>query len=395
MFFAKLGKRSLEYIARYSHDQHISLDKAFRQILLLGLSQLEAQISVAARDERKKFIQEHWQLESDKELAIACNCSIDEIRDERSVLGLKRQLGRRTFSHRRDEVNEIIRVQWTQKSDLELARGLGLARGTVACYRSYLGLRRDKRILLPTNPPTLAQDKAPVTVKDSIEDDATTQFIRMHYLTMSDGELGRSLGLNRADVIRRRYMLGLQKMRSQESEGVRLQIDFNALKEAVTNGGLTLTEYMCQKNITVTRERMRQLCDENGIQSNYKTRTPLWYANRVGEPNLANKAWLEDQLREAFGASALGARLGGITMEVIKAQARRLGIDPALLKASIPLIELRCSGPGCGRSFFRKKTLIRNPSQKVYFCNKVCHGKWMATFHRPRKWSKHIDRPAE
>ena len=110
MFFAKLGKRSLEYIARYSHDQHISLDKAFRQILLLGLSQLEAQISVAARDERKKFIQEHWQLESDKELAIACNCSIDEIRDERSVLGLKRQLGRRTFSHRRDEVNEIIRV---------------------------------------------------------------------------------------------------------------------------------------------------------------------------------------------------------------------------------------------------------------------------------------------
>jgi len=378
MFFAKLDKRSLEQVARYSHDQHISLDKAFRQILLLGLSQLEVQISAVARDERKKFIQEHWQSESDKELAIACNCSIDEIRDERSVLGLKRQLGRRTFSHRRDEVYGIIREQWMHKSDLELARELGFARGTVACYRSHLGLKRGNNITAH-KPPTLAQDEASVTVKDSAGNDPATQFILMHYLTMSDGELGRSLGISRGAVVTKRLRLGLQRRRS---DGVRLQIDPDSLKEAVTNGGLTLTEFMSQNNIHVTRERMRQICDELGIISNHTTRTPLWYANRVGKPEISDKGWLEDQLREALGASALGVRLG-IATWAINAQAKRLGIDPTFLRASVPLIKLQCAGPGCGRSFTRKKTLIRNPSQKVYFCNKVCHGKWMATFRHP------------
>ena len=304
-----------------------------------------------------------------------------------------------------DEKNaEFIRENWQNLSDEEMGDKLGLAKMTIRYYRLTFNLKRKRgrKILKPVVDPSLLTDeevsfinnnlaelnykemaeslqKPPALVK-AARQKAEECFIRTNYQKMSDGEIGRALKCSRASVFNKRLKLRLYRPKGYG--GVRKQIDENDLRIALTNGGFTRKSYIREHGLDITPERLRQICDELGIE---KTRTPLWHANKMGEPLLADKDWLTEKLQKLGNAKAVAERITEenhrrgekniISPQMITNQACRLGINVGFLKGHGQLVEKVCSF--CHKPFLRKKIEFRNLNQKVFFCNRICHGKWL------------------
>ena len=134
------------------------------------------------------------------------------------------------------------------------------------------------------------------------------------------------------------------------------------------------------RKFAVSREAVRQ---KIGC-SLAKLKDALWYANHYGHPKMADKQWLEAELREAKGATNLAKKFGDLTYAKIKDQAVRLGIDPVLCKASFytEMVEDKCVV--CHSSVRRTKANVRREGQAV-LCSRKCFAVWIREVLWPRR----------
>lgn len=213
------------------------------------------------------------------------------------------------------------------------------------------------------------------------------EFLRKNYL-MYDAELARHLGLGVQLLGRQRRAMGLVKKRGRKKgtgvKGVvfKSKVSREWLEQALTKCGKT--EGDIARQFGVSRERVRQVCEDWGIEPN---RTPKWWANRYGKPEFADKAWLEEELKKASGVSCLSRQIN-LSPAIISAQAKRLDLEFPLPTYRAERVEITCEV--CGKKKTRKKSEIKG--KKHTFCSRVCLGKWLGTnWGRASSWLERED----
>ena len=204
-------------------------------------------------------------------------------------------------------------------------------------------------------------------------------FVSQNWQTMSDSEMAKKLGFKWGTQIAKiRFGLKLHR-ESFYRESVRDEINPDELRKAITAGGETLTGFCRKRNILVTREYIRQIAGDFGIDT--KHRTPLWYANKCGHPELGDKTAVERLLAEKGRAPSAAAAVG-LTESKFLRICKAHGITPPKNRPPVEMVELTCSQ--CGSVFKRLKTLVesqkgRHPEQKTWFCTKKCQGKMLGS----------------
>jgi len=281
------------------------------------------------------------------------------------------------------ELKEIVEIASKSNFSLERATREVFARGLKLLKERASDKTDKKKIRVATIQPVPSPVSSPVSLEEQpkverrgrkrkIDKDFLDKFIQENWQKMTDGEIAKKLEVGIGTIHSERLSLGLKRTRGKESgrATLRSQINPEWLRKALLEEGLTPTNIAREFN--VSRERIRHLQDEFLIK--LKDKTPLWYANRMGKPELADKKWLESELAQCGSISALAAKTGVSELR-LRTQAERLGINPDLLKPHGELVELTCSE--CGNKFFRKKVFLKNPNQKLFFCSKICQGKFM------------------
>lgn len=162
--------------------------------------------------------------------------------------------------------------------------------------------------------------------RPSLLDPEKEEFIRKNWQTMSDGDMARVFGVRGGTIAVWRRQLHIKRPRGGR-QGVLSADDTGWLRQALLVGGLT--EADVAKDKKVSRARVSQITDDFGIK--IEQRTPQWFANRWGKPELADKEYFVSQLANG-GFSTFSARTG-LTLFKLKAQAVRLGIDPEQFKS--------------------------------------------------------------
>lgn len=167
---------------------------------------------------------------------------------------------------------------------------------------------------------------------------------------------------------------------NEEQKGLRISRGFKSkitrhyLEKALNKDGKTMVEIA--KEFGLTRERVRQVCEEWEITVR---RTPEWYANRIGIPELADKKWLVREVKRAGGARLLSREIG-TSPNLIYGQARRMGIN-SLKVCYVEMVEITCEI--CGKKKEKQQSTIKRNTHS--FCSKVCQGKWLAK-HSQMLW---------
>lgn len=208
------------------------------------------------------------------------------------------------------------------------------------------------------------------------------EFIKAHWQKMTDEGMASRLSVNKSVVEYQRRRLGLEKQRGRKEGlvGVKAQIDCKWLEKALNEDGLTQADVARQ--LHVTRGEICRVCKDWGTKVQ---KTALWYANKYGMPELTDKDWFEKELRAARSIEALSRKLG-FYPGFVREQAKRIGVDPSVLTYQGERVQLTCTH--CRKKIIRLKSDLR-PNQTTFFCDKVCHGKWLGTqFGSVFHWSE-------
>lgn len=222
----------------------------------------------------------------------------------------------------------------------------------------------------------------------------------------TDGKIGARFGLKSVDIWKLRKAADLLRIRGgaarpepSPAEYITLLGGVESVKEALQNGGKTITDLFREKGISgasLSRERMRQIVGTIGLTGDKSFRTPLWYANKLLGPGktpvaaeIADAATLRAKLAEAGGCPALAARLG-VDEYALRVFAKDIVVlnteeDIRLLGGIRPeLVSITCSY--CNATFYKSKTVVERekrkyPNKKLHFCNKSHQGFYLAQEH--------------
>lgn len=333
-----------------------------------------------------------------------------------------------------------IREHWETQTDEEMALVLGIQAETVRVYRGTLGLMRRKSLMfapvlhpsengaapamsslsdtakadIAAHPERSHEDMAVSLCANPLQIKKYRVELAGHFLSKgewpkeTDGAIGARFGLNFTDISTLRRASGMFRLRSQRSEKVSHYIALlggaDAIKEALQNGGKTITELFLDKGITsavLSRERMRQLIGTVGLTGEKEQHTLLWYAARTFGPEraelaqeLSNPETFRRRLAEAGSLPALAGKLR-VSETRLRGFAEKAGLtsaeDKLLCGQRGVLIALVCST--CGGTFCRPKARVERekrkyPDKKTWFCNKTCQGSYVAKhygFGAPRR----------
>ncbi len=231
--------------------------------------------------------------------------------------------------------------------------------------------------------------------------------------TETDGAIGSRFGLMYDEIGALRRIEKLLRSRGRPfslkaREYVQMLGGEEAIKQALTNGGKTLSDLFRDANINLTKERQRQVIGTIGLTGNPKQRTHLWYANRLLGPGkeefarqLANRKILKKLIVDAGSATALAARIGvepGNLFRIVKVVLTSAQYKSLIIKGTGELLELHCDEPSCGRTFSRPKAGVerlkkKKPNQK-HFCCRACRnhfcGRLLGLLGRGKPRREHI-----
>lgn len=220
------------------------------------------------------------------------------------------------------------------------------------------------------------------------ERESKLNFIKENWQRMNDEEMAKHLQCSEAGVELRRLKLGLKRKRGcrkAEKTDFKSKVSRQWLEKALNKDGQT--EQEIAKMFGVSRQRVHQVCKEWGIAIN---RTPEWYANFYGKPELADKEWLEEQLKNPKSIHFLTREMK-VCPARIKSQIEKLKVDPALItRWHAKRVKVICEC--CGAEIEKLESWIRE-GQKYHFCDKTCRGRWLGTNFGGRKstWTEKDD----
>lgn len=205
------------------------------------------------------------------------------------------------------------------------------------------------------------------------------EFVLTNWKTKNDAELRQATGRLSMSIIKFRNTLGLRRQKYRNGRAP-AEVDAEELKRAVTVGGKTLTEFFRSKGVACTRERMRQIANEKGVETSATVRTVEWYTTRWNIPHLAEKAVFERESAEAKSTQALAGKYGDqeLTVNKVRVLARKHGISLPDGRCTTELVPLVCANPHCGRSFSRSHSLVETNSMRTgkkqnrFFCSRAC-----------------------
>ena len=315
---------------------------------------------------------------------------------------------------------DFIRANWNTLSDSDMTEKLSIKLDVVRHCRYQLGLLRTRGPFVPGRPGTyrnssvelsdaqaafirsnnhLGHKKIAVLIGVSFR--LVKQFrihiaepsVRERFGEETDGVMGKDFGLTEQEVRHTRLRLKLFRNRPEtnlEQLGTESEIRF-----ALTNGGWSLSSLAREKEVLLTRERVRQLVSVWGLTGRPKNRTPLWNAAKIvagiKRPiraydrlrlayALSDRSYVIERLAKLQSVSALAAEVN-CTHDTLVLQIRRLGINPSEIHGQT--VSLVCSYEGCGREFFRETRYVkrdqkRHPNKKTYFCSHVCQGHYLS-----------------
>jgi len=144
----------------------------------------------------------------------------------------------------------------------------------------------------------------------------------------------------------------------------RKQITSEWLRQALNEEGYTLVDVSLEYH--VTDEWIRRIAREWNINSSVKSRTPMWFAKRAGNPKLGEKKWMIHELRRTGDIKSLSQNLG-LEYNWLKSQVKRLGITPF---SWCKYKNGNCAF--CGRPIKRLRSHL-NEGQSNLFCNNNCY----------------------
>lgn len=367
------------------------------------------EITITAQNPLRDFIREHGATMTDAEIAKRLECSLFTVRSYRYKMGIKKD----TFRKRREERKLFIQTHWESMNDSEMASQLRCSKITIALLRHILGLHRvrqgnkkdlvsapnavrvnhfapspltaEQKEFVQTNMATMTGRQIATKLECAVasvmqaRNEIVEQFIRANWETMTDGEMGRELGRNRAYISLARNRLELRRKAGGYSRRkILLPLSKNELEKALTEEGLTLEEYGRKPGIGVTRERIRQLADQIGVSQEKK---PSWYANRWGKPELGDKEWVEKELAAKGSVPAFAASLA-ISCAKIRRICSLHEITPPVWRHSLfqGTVQLHCYH--CSASFTVKKARVaalEKRGHRRHFCGKKCFLEWAKT----------------
>lgn len=153
-----------------------------------------------------------------------------------------------------------------------------------------------------------------------------------------------------------------------------LKINLSFLRKALSQGGMTIGDFVRQWNVS------RQVC-YNFLRKNIGKieKEPLWYAKRLGKPELADRVWLEKTLRQTGSVSILAKEIGISPFRLIT-HLRRLGISRPEVQAERLIITCTV----CGKVIERPRYRFRS-KKGIAFCNKKCQRRWLERLERGNK----------
>lgn len=153
-----------------------------------------------------------------------------------------------------------------------------------------------------------------------------------------------------------------------EDGNLKAELNPVKLQRVLLIGGLTIEEVAQQ--YAVTGEAVRRLCDFSVREQ----RKPLWYAVRLGHPELGDKEIFLELLHQAGSGPRLARQLG-LKAGMIVRQAKRLGISLSGLHTT----KVNCAN--CGASIERTKAEIKK-AQKIgqidFYCFRSCYHQGIA-----------------
>jgi len=216
----------------------------------------------------------------------------------------------------------------------------------------------------------LAEDfNTNVALIKSVRIEETRRLIKETMGDVGDQEIGEKVGLGRGHVSGIRLSLGFKLNRkSKREKAVANKVDFDDLRNALTKGGYTQTEYLRQHHLGITRERLRQICEEEGVPHGREARTSEWYFARLvrqyGKEEFGNKEWVAERFEEA-GRNVYG--LAAVLKVTFRSASQILdfhGIERKFrCESKDELVEVTCSNPACNKKFKRSKLQVASVEQ--------------------------------
>ncbi len=214
-------------------------------------------------------------------------------------------------------------------------------------------------------------------MEDTLLIESVRQFIREKWEELTDEELSSQIneqpGLDWSarDVGKIRRSLSLKRKRGRtKGSGTIAKLDLKDLKEALTKKGLTYGEYITTRNLTISESSLRSICNLSEIDVR-EDRSPEWYANRIGRPELGREDWFGAMYQECDTFNFMATRLG-VDSWWLQHQAQRLEIDTVRAPEILSFV---CDY--CGKRF-QRSAQNSNLGQNLEhaFCNQVCCGEW-------------------
>ncbi len=301
-----------------------------------------------------------------------------------------------------EETKAYIRENWQQETDEQMGTALGYGWGRIRDFRREMGLLRPKG---RRDKPTSTTESEPSTSRTDKRNQKFAQLdalIREHWETKDDGDIGRMLepSVGRMKVRARRYELGLKKVQGAKRDkvvggSIREVVDGEEFERMVLREGYTMTEYLKLKNLTCTRERLRQVAEDLGLKHSPEDRAPEWVlvrlARKLGNLNLANREWLAEKVAAATSMVALAAELRIKDYDLFIFIRAFKFTHPSFRKHGAEVVNLVCAK--CGTDFTRLKRWVDQRRNKAnghgdeleFYCSVSCAGKYDRAASRNRR----------
>lgn len=286
-----------------------------------------------------------------------------------------------------------IREHWQQETDAQIGAALGYGWGRIRDFRREMGLlrpkgRRDTSTSVATGEPSVTRSDTRNQKYERLD-----ALIREHWEKKGDWEIGRMLepNVSGSRIRQRRYELGLKKVQGEKRDKVVCEtvsgvIDAAEFERMVLREGYTMTDYLQHKNLTCTRERLRQVVEQMGLKHSPHEREPEWplirRARKVGNLNLANREWLAPRVASHESMAALSSELGIEDTDLFFFIRAFKLTHPSFRKHGAETVNLVCAK--CDTEFVRLKKWVEKRSRQAngrgqepeFYCSVPCAGKY-------------------
>ena len=324
----------------------------------------------------------------------------------------KRRAQKKEKENGRQKLREnFIRENAPAMSDEEIAKRLGICKLYASQLRCRLGIRKKGGVkglpckAIPFEP---LSEEGKQFIKDhpelshkalsralncekgeahSFRKSLLLEYLHANGFKDTDQVLGKMFKLYPDEVARIRNNAGFRKQIEKGGHKKVTLSDIGTKEEveyALTSGGKTMKDIMEEKNLPISNQRMKQLVGEYGIANVVSARTVLWYCNRTGHPELADRTYAEKLLKEKGCVNALSRYLG-TTPDILSTILEKHAIVMQGKKNGCEKITLYCSQ--CTKPIVMSKARhafeTKNKPNKHFFCDRHCNGKYVAANYCP------------